>query len=107
MTMRQLLSAGLMTVVLVAVLAVRYQRHRHPSRQQCVLQVFLDRPNQRLYGLDVNRLSGLSPGSIYPELAWLERRQWIGSGWEEVPSTPHGPRRLYWLNPDRPSKEPL
>lgn len=66
-----------------------------------VLQVFLDRPDQHIYGLDVWRLVGRGR-TIYGELWQLERDGWVLSDWEPGPEPR---RRFYWLNPSRPTQE--
>lgn len=89
----------LFAAALVVVLILMRLRHGRVARRQRVLAVFLRYPDTRLYGTDISRLAGLPGGSIYPELAWLERDRWVLSDWEPVPSTPRGPRRQYRLNP--------
>jgi DNA-binding PadR family transcriptional regulator len=61
--------------------------------QAAVLRVFLDHPDQEHYGLEIAEAAGLKPGSIYAELAWLERVGWVASGWEQVGA---GSRRRYY-----------
>jgi hypothetical protein len=75
----------------------RQQRHL-----QRILQVFLERPGQHLYGLDVGRLAGLRDEPIYPELMQLEQARWVVCAWA---NGPYPRQRLYWLNPDRPQHE--
>lgn len=75
---------------------------RRQRRLRRVLQVFLERPGQRLHGLDVERLAGLRGEPFYPELMQLEQAGWLLSGWADG-SYPR--QRLYWLNPDRPQHE--
>jgi hypothetical protein len=92
-----------MAATFAAIMLLMRARHWRPARRQRVLQVFLDHPDQRLYGLDVNRMARLSLGSIYPELARLEQDRWILSGWED-PAEDRPRRRVYWLNPWRPTE---
>jgi hypothetical protein len=95
----------LLIAVLVVVLVLMRLRHRRPSRRQRVLEVFLRYPTTRWYVTDLNRVARLSAGSIYPELASLERDAWVRSGLEDPVTTPYSPRRVYWLNPDRSARE--
>jgi hypothetical protein len=92
----------LFAIVLVAVLSLMRLRHYRPARRQRVLDVFLRYPDAKLYGTDISRLAGLPGGSVYPELAALERDRQVLSGWEAEATTRVGPRRQYWLNPWRP-----
>jgi DNA-binding PadR family transcriptional regulator len=64
-----------------------------------VLQVFLDRPMERLYGSRVSRLAGVSSGATYPVLARLEGLGWLSSFWEYVDPRAGGrpARRCYGL----------
>ena len=64
------------------------------DRKAAVLAVFLAYPDLRHYGLEIAEAAGLKPGSIYPELVWLERMGWVSSGWEQI-----GNRRWYKLTP--------
>lgn len=79
------------------------QRHAAQGRQR-VLQVFLDQPDRRLYGLDIARLAHTKGGSTYPALAHLETEGWVLSDWEQ-PDGDYPRRRVYWLNPNRPTHE--
>jgi PadR family transcriptional regulator, regulatory protein PadR len=72
---------------------------RHQER---VLQVFLSRPGEQLYGTDVGKLAGLSGASFYPALMRLEQAGWLESDWQ---AGPYPRRRVYWLNPNRPERE--
>jgi PadR family transcriptional regulator PadR len=38
-----------------------------------VIQVFLTNPSQELYGMEIQKLIGLSSGTLYPILARLSR----------------------------------
>jgi PadR family transcriptional regulator, regulatory protein PadR len=73
-----------------------------------VLAVFLDRPERRLYSLEISELAGMAAGAISPYLARLERQGWILSDWEADPDSPltvRRRRRVYWLNPNHPDRE--
>lgn len=65
------------------------------DRKAAVLGVFLAYPDQEHYGLEIAEATGLKPGSIYAELAWLERMGWVTSDWEDA----HSHRRYYKLTP--------
>jgi len=66
-------------------------------KKAAVLRVFLASPDQEHYGLEIAEAAGLKPGSIYPELAWLERVGWVTSDCDDVPG--HAHRRYYKLTP--------
>lgn len=72
-------------------------------RRQRILQVFLDHPDQRIYGLDVWRLAGRGR-TIYIELGQLEDDGWVLSDWEN-PDADSPRRRVYWLNPNPPARD--
>jgi Transcriptional regulator PadR-like family len=101
MTMR---SAIYMAVVFAGIMGFMRWRSTHPDKRQRVLQVFLDRPDQRLYGLDIAKLARAKGGSIYPALARLETERWILSDWED-PAGDYPRRRVYFLNPWRSDRE--
>jgi DNA-binding PadR family transcriptional regulator len=58
-----------------------------------VLDVMLDRPAERHYGLELTAAAGLKPGTIYPLLARLEGAGWLASDWEEIDERVEGRRR--------------
>jgi hypothetical protein len=60
---------------------------RQQGRLQRVLQVFLERPVQRLGGFEVWRLAELRVDTIYPELMQLEQSGWLLS---DRADDPHG-----------------
>jgi PadR family transcriptional regulator len=66
-----------------------------------VLRIFLQAPQSPQYGLDLSDAAGLSPGTIYPILARLEKSGWLTSSWEEIDPVAEGrrPRRYYTLTP--------
>jgi Transcriptional regulator PadR-like family len=84
--------------VRIATMSVTYTR-----KALRILRVFLDHPDQRLYGLDVARMAGFDAGTIYPSLLKLERSGWLQSDWDPAPLAAGQKyrRRQYWLNPAR------
>jgi Transcriptional regulator PadR-like family len=91
-------------IVLVVVLLVRHSLRGSTETRERVLRVFLEHPDQRLYGLEIARRIRAKGGSLYPALARLEQDGWLLSDWEDAgPDAPR--RRIYWLNPDRPTQE--
>ena len=58
-----------------------------------VLDVMLQRPGDRHYGLELTRAAGLKPGSIYPLLARLEDAGWLTSAWEQIDERAEGRRK--------------
>jgi PadR family transcriptional regulator PadR len=61
---------------------------------QAVLIVFLDDPASSRYGLELCRLIGMTPGTLYPVLARLETEGWLTSDWEAPgPDRVDAPRR--------------
>jgi PadR family transcriptional regulator PadR len=64
-----------------------------------VLNVLLEDPATRRYGLEISKGAGLATGSIYPILARLEQAGWLTSHWEDIQPTVAGRprRRLYQL----------
>lgn len=77
-------------------------RHYSSQRRQRVLEVFLRYPTTHWYTTDLCRVARLPGGSIYPELAQLERDEWIFSKFEDGPPPR---RRVYWLNRARVDHE--
>lgn len=47
-----------------------------------VLGVMLEDPSAWHYSLEVGRVAGVAPGTIYPALAKLEMSGWIESRWD-------------------------
>ncbi len=80
---------------------------RHTQKVLRILRVFLDHPDQRLYGLDIGKMAGLKTGTIYPALLELELSGWLQSDWDPTPLAGGQKyrRRQYWLNPTRPAEE--
>src|SRR6478609_11964747 len=69
---------------------------------QAVLRFFLQEPGAARHGLDVAAGTGLPSRVVHPVLAGLEQRQWVQSGWDEVPPDrhPRTRRRHYQLTAD-------
>lgn len=62
-----------------------------------VLRAFLERPQHELAGADLQKLTGLQSGTLYPILLRFEDAGWLTSSWEDVdPHTAHRPRRRYY-----------
>jgi hypothetical protein len=96
--------------ILVAILLLLRRWRRRPSGRQRVLDVFLRYPDTRWYASDLARIARVAHGSILSQLWLLEQEGWLRSDWEAetTPWDEAGPRprrRLYWLNPDRPTVE--
>jgi PadR family transcriptional regulator len=66
-----------------------------------LLHRLLDQPsNPELYGLEIVKVSGLEPGTIYPILQRLRGAGWVSDRWEDPePAHTEGrpPRRYYRL----------
>ena len=67
-----------------------------------VLEAFLENVSDELAGADVQKLSGLASGTLYPILLRLEAAGWFVSRWERVDPVAAGRprRRLYRLTPN-------
>ena len=50
---------------------------------------------RNVWGLQVIKMSGRAPGTVYPVLERLERAGWITSEWERDDARPGPRRRLY------------
>jgi DNA-binding PadR family transcriptional regulator len=64
-----------------------------------VLQVFLEDPTARRYGLELMKAANLPSGTLYPILARLERDGWLQSEKEAAPPGGRPARRYYVLTP--------
>lgn len=72
---------------------------RMTSSTFAVLRTLLELEQEKSYGLELIKRTGLPSGTVYPILARLEDAEWIASRWED--SASRGPRkRLYWLTPE-------
>jgi PadR family transcriptional regulator, regulatory protein PadR len=70
------------------------------SRQMAaIVEVMVAYPAKEWYGLQVQRESGVSSGTLYPALRRLENLGWLTSQWEEMSNEDGGRprRRLYSL----------
>jgi DNA-binding PadR family transcriptional regulator len=67
-----------------------------------VLRTFVDSHDADIAGADIQRLTGLSSGTLYPLLFRFEQAGWLSSRWEQVdPSEVGRPRRrLYRIVPN-------
>jgi PadR family transcriptional regulator PadR len=62
-----------------------------------VLRVFLERPSEQLYGLEIMRAAGVRSGSLYPILDRLEQSGLLVGEWEDVdPRSAGRPRRRHY-----------
>jgi PadR family transcriptional regulator, regulatory protein PadR len=64
--------------------------------------MYLPRALMRLAGVDIQKLSGLPTGTIYPIMLRFESAGLLDSEWEDIdPKGAGRPRkRFYWLTPD-------
>jgi PadR family transcriptional regulator, regulatory protein PadR len=71
------------------------------SQTLAVISAMLSDPEEEWYGLELCRVSGLQPGTIYPILDRLLKAGWLARQWEDIdPSAEGRPRRrLYHLTP--------
>jgi len=67
-----------------------------------VMQVLLDAPSEEVYGLQVTRATGLSPGSTYAILRRLRDEGLLTGWWERIDAAEQGrpPRYYYRLTPE-------
>jgi PadR family transcriptional regulator len=71
---------------------------RMTLQAQAILNVMLDDPAGRYYGLELAKAAGLASGSLYPLLAKLEREGVLTSSWEHIDQHEAGrPRRRYYM----------
>jgi DNA-binding PadR family transcriptional regulator len=72
---------------------------RLTTQTLAVLNTILSDPKGDWYGLELSRLAGLKPGTIYPILDRLLKAEWLERRWEEVDPVSEGRprRRLYRL----------
>jgi DNA-binding PadR family transcriptional regulator len=69
-----------------------------PTRKMRRVLLVLLTGAPRLSGYPIAHAAAVGPGSIYPELARLERAGWVASKWEDGPARPNsGRRRFYQL----------
>ena len=67
-----------------------------------VIKIFLEDPQQPRYGFDLMRRTGQPSGTLYPNLAKLERAGWLIGGKEDIDPHAEGrpPRRNYRIAGD-------
>jgi DNA-binding PadR family transcriptional regulator len=67
-----------------------------------VLRAFLENPQQHLAGVDIQKLSGVATGTLYPIVLRFESLGWLDSKWEDIDPKEAGRprRRFYWLTAD-------
>jgi len=62
-----------------------------------VLVSLLYRQQEKIYGYEILKETGLKSGSLYPILARLEERGWVNSDWAPPnEANPQRPRRRYY-----------
>jgi len=73
------------------------QRLTKPTAR--VLNVLLEAPQGRSYGLELTEQAAVGAGTLYPMLTRLESIGWLESTWEAIDATEAGrpPRRYYKL----------
>jgi hypothetical protein len=67
-----------------------------PGRTIQVLEVFLDAPDKRYYGIEIARAAGLAVESIYPDLVRLESVGWVMTGLNAQPNPGSRCRRRWY-----------
>jgi PadR family transcriptional regulator, regulatory protein PadR len=72
---------------------------RMTTQMLAVLSVLVRDPAAEWYGLELTKLAGLKPGTIYPILGRLLNLGWLERRWEQIdPAAAGRPRRrLYRL----------
>jgi PadR family transcriptional regulator PadR len=83
----------------VAIMVRKSQSVRMSLQTMRVLEAFLDDPTVEKSGADVQKLSAIASGTLYPILLRLESAGWFVSRWEDVDPAEVGRprRRLYRL----------
>jgi len=79
-----------------------FGRKRRVKRQVAILVALFNGPDGGMTGIDLYHALNLSwSGNLYPDLARLERSDWINSHWEMTEIDQYGeeilPRRRYRL----------
>lgn len=64
-----------------------------------VLEILLD-ASEPIWGLQIVKLTGRYPGTIYPILERLETSGWITGAWDDDDVRKGPRRRVYTLNPE-------
>lgn len=64
-----------------------------------MLSTMVSDPDAEWYGLELSKLSGLKPGTVYPSLGRLLKAGWVERRWEDIDPAVKGrpKRRLYRL----------
>jgi DNA-binding PadR family transcriptional regulator len=72
---------------------------RMTTQMLAVLNVLVGDPAAEWYGLELTKLAGLKPGTIYPILDRLLKLGWLERRWEQIDPVAEGRprRRLYRL----------
>lgn len=71
------------------------RKRSHETKR--VLRVLLDAPSDEVYGLQVTRAAGLTPGSAYAILRRLRDEGLLDGRWEQVDPAEQGrPPRYYY-----------
>ena len=66
---------------------------RSSFQTRLLLQAFLDRPEDELYGFELSRATNLQAGTLYPILQRLLREGWLTARWETIDESAAGRRR--------------
>jgi PadR family transcriptional regulator, regulatory protein PadR len=66
-------------------------RSSHQTR--ILLQAFLDRPTEEVYGFELSQVTKLQAGTLYPILQRLLREGWLTARWETIDESAEGRRR--------------
>ena len=70
---------------------------RHTLKGLKVLSTLLQSMPRPLAGSDLNKRTGVGPGTIYPMLARFQDEGWLSSEWEQIsPSEEGRPRKRYY-----------
>jgi PadR family transcriptional regulator, regulatory protein PadR len=59
-------------------------------------QALVANPDQRHWGYDLSRQSGVRSGVLYPILSHLLEQGWVTDGWEDRAETDGRPLRRYY-----------
>ncbi|MDQ6946895.1 MAG: PadR family transcriptional regulator [Actinomycetota bacterium] len=66
---------------------------RRTHSLMAVIAALLKSPDDDHYGLELARIAGIRPGSIYPILVRLEGKGWISGHWEDIDESAEGRRK--------------
>ena len=66
---------------------------RRTHSLMAVLAALLEAPDDDNYGLELARVAGIRPGSVYPILVRLEGEGWITGHWEDIDESAEGRRK--------------